>query len=59
MPALPAVIFYSVCRGGCPFIPDKYLEYHCREKYHTSLAIFGLALHMLTGDVLTEVRPAG
>jgi uncharacterized protein len=51
-------LVWELCRGGCPFVPEKYAEYHCKAQYHMRLPAFGLALYMLSeGNVLSEVRP--
>jgi radical SAM protein with 4Fe4S-binding SPASM domain len=47
----------SVCRGGCPYSPEAYEEYNCAAAYHQYLPIIGMALHHLTGKLLTEVKP--
>jgi uncharacterized protein len=54
----PSCVVYAVCRGGCPFGDSRYERYSCQADYYQYLPVFGLALHMLTGDILEEVRPA-
>ncbi len=44
------------CRGGCPYAPEAYADYNCAASYAWSLPMVGLALHMITGDILEEVR---
>ncbi|WP_298034775.1 radical SAM protein [uncultured Desulfovibrio sp.] len=46
-----------VCRGGCPYSPEAYEDYNCAAAYYQYLPIVGLALHHLTGKLLTEVKP--
>jgi radical SAM protein with 4Fe4S-binding SPASM domain len=52
-------VVLQICKGGCPYSPEKYFEANCWYRYHHYMAFLGLALHMLTGDVLTEVVPVG
>lgn len=48
----------GICRGGCPFSPDKYEGYNCAAAYYQYLPVFGLALYYMTGKLLQEVTSA-
>lgn len=50
-------VMLHACRGGCPYAPEAYVDYNCAASYAWSLPIVGLALHMVTGHILEEVRP--
>jgi uncharacterized protein len=49
---------FRLCKGGCPYTPKRYFRTECWYNQHHYIAIFGYALHLLTGDVLTEARAA-
>jgi uncharacterized protein len=48
----------NICKGNCPYTPEKYEDYNCKAAWYRNLPVFGLALYMLTGKVLEEVRAA-
>jgi hypothetical protein len=38
--------------------PETYARENCAAWYHHNLPVFGLALHILTGDILGEASGA-
>lgn len=47
----------QICKGGCPYWPAKYVDYNCRASLAQAMPVLGIAMHMLTGDVLTRIIP--
>jgi len=50
-------VVYAVCRCGCPYGNEDYHAYNCKAQFYMFLPTLGRALHVLTGDLLTNVRP--
>jgi radical SAM protein with 4Fe4S-binding SPASM domain len=44
-----------ICNGGCVFQPPEYEEYNCKANFHYDLAIFGVALSMITNKVVKDI----
>ena len=51
-------VMRQLCGGGCPYGPKEYEDYNCAANFAMSLPALGLAMHMLTGGILEEIREA-
>ena len=51
-------VMRQLCGGGCPYGPKEYEDYNCAADFAMSLPALGLAMHMLTGGILEEIREA-